>query len=636
MEKAVSKLEQTFCQVWENSVDGMRILDGDGIILMVNDAFCQLVRKKKEALVGNPFSIVYAEPDRDRLLKTYRKKFAQGSIERHFQRELKLWDGTKVSYELTNSYLGRDGGSRRVLSIVRDLTPRRQSEEAVRESEARYRGFFEEDFTGNYISTPDGQILMCNPAFAHIFGYQSVEEAVKDNAFSFFETREQRRDFLQLLKDRGRLEFFEHRLRRKDGRAIYVIEKAIGRFVEGKLVEMQGYIFDNTERKMLEQQVIQMQKMETIGTLAGGIAHDFNNILGIILGHATLLERVRDDPGQSEESLSSIQRATERGASLVHQILTFARKAEVKVGPIDINSIIKELARMLEETFPKATTLTLNLEKAVPSILADQVQFHQALLNLCINARDAMSGKGTLTIETALVSGKKLMMRFPEATTEHYVQVSVADTGVGMDEDTKRCIFEPFFTTKALGKGTGLGLSVVYGVVRAHNGFIDVQSAQGVGSTFHLFFPVRDDNRIQNNAKANGAGAKSRGTETILVIEDEEMLRKLLTATLRTDGYEVLSASNSEEAFRFYQDHKDRIALVLSDMGLPKQNGWDIFKVMRRENPKVRFLLTSGYLDVNHKSEVLQSGIKGFIQKPYRTHEVLKTIRQILDEVDEG
>ncbi|MCX6134927.1 MAG: response regulator [Ignavibacteriales bacterium] len=367
-------------------------------------------------------------------------------------------------------------------------------------------------------------------------------------------------------------------------------------------------------------------------TLAGGIAHDFNNNLGMILGQLALLERTRENTVQFEESVFSINKAVERGASLVRQILTFARKTEAALEPVNINSAAKELAKMIEETFPKMITVTLRLDKTIPVVSMDPTQLHQALLNLCVNARDAMNGKGTLIIATHLALGRDVSSRFPKAGSSHYVQVSVSDTGTGMDEATRLRIFEPFFTTKEKGKGTGLGLAVVYGVIQAHNGFIDVESTPGAGTKFHLFFPVAEGIILKTAEAADKNQDLPGGTETILVVEDEDVLRDLLTKLLELHGYTVIAASDGVEAVNRFSEHENQIDLLLSDMGLPKRNGWDAFKLMQKTKPGVRALMASGYIEPGQKSEILKSGVRRFISKPYRMEEVLKAIRETLDE----
>jgi two-component system cell cycle sensor histidine kinase/response regulator CckA len=266
----------------------------------------------------------------------------------------------------------------------------------------------------------------------------------------------------------------------------------------------------------------------------------------------------------------------------------------------------------------------------------DATQLHQTLLNLCVNARDAMNGSGDLKMQTRLVGRSSLSDRFLNASATHYVKLSVTDTGSGMDEDTKQKIFEPFFTTKEEGKGTGLGLAVVYGVVQAHNGFIDVESEPDVGTTFNLYFPVPEGILAEDRARPEASGDLPGGNENILVVEDEPVLRQLLVKFLEAAGYTVISANDGDEAITVYRAHKDDIDLVISDYGLPKRDGWEAFKMMQQLNPDVRALLATGYLEPGQRTEILESGIRKILNKPYYVEEILQAVRQTLDDKTPG
>jgi two-component system, cell cycle sensor histidine kinase and response regulator CckA len=520
-----------------------------------------------------------------------------------------------------------------ILVVNRDITARKRAEEALRSSEEKFRALFEESKDAVYISTVDGKLLDLNPAGIEMFGYGSKEEWSQVDLTHGYADLVGKKRFDRQMEKEGFVKDFELVLTRTDGKKLTVLETATAvRDKKGAIVQYRGMIRDVTAQRLLESQFIQAQKMESIGTLAGGIAHDFNNILGIVLGNLALLERTREDQGQFNESISSIEKAVERGASLVRQILTFARKSLTQLEPVNINAAIKELTKLLNETFPKTISMSLQLEKTIPIISMDPTQLHQTLLNLCVNARDAMNGRGELTIETQLVQGTSLADRFPNANANHYVRVRVRDTGSGMDEEIKQRIFEPFFTTKEEGKGTGLGLAVVYGVVQAHNGFIDVESAPGAGTTFNLFFAIPEGILAPDRPRPERSEELRGGDETILVVEDEPILRKLLVKFLETAGYTVIQASDGEEAVALYGAQSDDIDLVISDMGLPKQNGWEAIKVRRKVSPRIRALLASGYLEPNQRSEILKSGIKNIVNKPYHMEEILKVIRETLDE----
>jgi CheY-like chemotaxis protein len=294
---------------------------------------------------------------------------------------------------------------------------------------------------------------------------------------------------------------------------------------------------------------------------------------------------------------------------------------------------------MIGETFTKSVSIRLQLDNSLPQIFADRTQLHQALLNLCVDARDAIldprrSGEvgGTITLRTGTVPGFTLQQKYTKATSNEYVYIAVEDTGIGMDDATKKRIFEPFFTTKELGKGTGLGLAVVYGVVNSHHGFTDFRSEFGVGTTFTTYFPATLVQEPVVDIAEPGEVSEGQYTEKVLLVEDEEMLLDLLSGLLASQGYEVLAARDGQEGLEIYTANAGSIAIVLSDMGLPKLGGWEMFQKMKEVNPKVKAILASGYFDPNVKMDLLKAGAKDFIQKPYVPDQILKRIREVIDE----
>ncbi|MDE3057825.1 MAG: PAS domain S-box protein [Bacteroidota bacterium] len=404
----------------------------------------------------------------------------------------------------------------------------------------------------------------------------------------------------------------------------------------GEPIAVVGVATDTTERneimkrqENLKLQLYQAQKLESIGTLASGIAHDFNNILGIILGHASLLERVPDNL-QMLKSVQSIVTATERGAKLVKQLLTFAKKTETFIGHVHLDEIVLELVKLMNETFPKTITVTMTFIDKPSVILGDTTQIHQVFLNLCVNARDAMPQGGTLSITTSNISLTTAKKKFPAAHAREYVRVVVSDTGTGMDEKTQRRIFEPFFTTKEPGKGTGLGMAVVYGIIESHHGLIGVESERGKGTTFTILLPAMEGTAAEEKvieAQAEIAG----GTETVMIVEDEELLRSLLRIGMEQKGYAIVEATNGEEAFTIYKRRYREIALVLSDVGLPEKTGDALFLALKEINPAVKMILASGFMEPNDKSEILKAGVKEFVQKPYELSVVFRVVREVLD-----
>ena len=401
--------------------------------------------------------------------------------------------------------------------------------------------------------------------------------------------------------------------------------------IEGKHVGTYGMYENISEGKLLEAQILQAQKMESIGTLAGGIAHDFNNLLAIILGHLSLMERAAYDPAKSASSFRAITKAAERAAGVVGQLLTFARKNEGRRESVRVNDIIRELLKFLDETLPKNISITTDLAGGLPSVIADGTQIHQVLLNICVNARDAMPRGGTLRIATRAAAHDEVRNRFPLADARTYVEIRACDTGMGMDETTRRRIFEPFFSTKEPGRGTGLGMAVVFGIIESHCGFIHVDSHPGRGSAFTIYIPVPPAAVDRPEPAESGPAEVPARRETILIVEDEEDLCDLLRMILETAGYTVLSEPDGQAAVEAFRRHRGEISLVISDVGLPKMSGDQAYFAMKQLDPGVRMVLASGYMEPELKASVLRAGVRAFLQKPYAMHRVLTEVRLILD-----
>jgi two-component system, cell cycle sensor histidine kinase and response regulator CckA len=515
-----------------------------------------------------------------------------------------------------------------------DITKRKQAEESLQESELRFRSLYENATIGIYRTIPNGNILLANPALVKILGYTSFQKLAERNLEKDgFESPSQRKEFLEKIERDGEVIGYDSKWIRQDGTVIFVLESARAiRDSLGKTLYYDGTVEDITERRQMEEGLRQMQKLEGLGTLAGGIAHDFNNILGIILAYITSTKRFKDDAKKLDLAVNTIVKAVERGKTLVQQILTFARKTETEFGAVDVNDVVMEIMTMIMETFPKLLTYAQNFDKAIPYINADRSQLHQVLLNLCVNARDAMPKGGVLSINTRMVSVVSLRHQHPDAAASSYVCIEVSDTGEGMTEEIRNRIFEPFFTTKELGKGTGLGLAVVFGVVQTHKGFIDVESELGKGTTFSIYLPVSQVAEPISVKDGETLEEIPGGTETLLVVEDEEMLIMSLQMVLVEKGYKVIPAGDGLAAVNIYKERKKEIALVLTDLGLPKMSGKEECAEIKKLNPSARMIVATGYLDPGMKSEFLKAGIQHFLFKPYDLKQVLKVIREVLDE----
>ena len=390
------------------------------------------------------------------------------------------------------------------------------------------------------------------------------------------------------------------------------------------------------EREKLQAQLLQAQKMEGIGTLAGGIAHDMNNILNVISGYASLILQNPGNTEKVEKGLEVIKETVDRGASLVRQLLASARRSKLKFEQIQVNDMLEKLHGLLKQTFPKTVEVRLELDPALPSVIADSNLLHQAVLNLCLNARDAMPSGGTLQLITRRVAGAALRRIFQDASAKQYTCITVKDTGVGMNAAIQSRIFEPFFTTKQQGEGTGLGLSVVYGIVTNHQGFIDVESEPDQGTTFRICLPIPKsrETAIEVTEQApvkDGTRPFGKG-ETILFAEDEAQQLSLMQNFLQGKGYRILPAKDGAEAVEIFQCKKDEIGLVILDLGLPKLNGWEAFRKIKEIDPAVKAIFATGFMTPQIESQLALEEASAVIMKPYQLHEILEKISSVFKE----
>jgi signal transduction histidine kinase len=416
----------------------------------------------------------------------------------------------------------------------------------------------------------------------------------------------------------------------RNGATDYVLKERLSRLVPAvrrAIAEMN----ERNKNQEMEQRLRQAQRLEAVGTLAGGVAHDFNNILTIIKGHTSLLMMEAHRPDRVNEIAATINHAAQRGSDLVSQLLAFARKGDSTFTSTDINRRIRHMVSMLREAMPRNIAFDLQLDDMLPEIHADPGQLERVLINLATNARDAMPKGGKITITTSRMRNDDLPFQSAEGT-EDYLCLRVTDTGTGMDENTRQHIFEPFFTTKPKGQGTGLGMPVVYGLMQSHNGFIDVQSELGKGTSISLFLPIPDKAAPSPVVVPLSAPKPREGSETLLIVDDESDVSYFLEVILKLHGYQILTAGSAEEALDKLRAEPEKVDLLFSDIGLPQMDGFGLAAEARKISPRLKIVLASGYIDSSLKTRMSEEGIDGFLAKPYDSNDLLESIRTVLDK----
>ncbi len=476
----------------------------------------------------------------------------------------------------------------------------------------------------------EGTIIFVNESFLDTFGYER-EEVIGKNIGSFFSASIGYEFQLNILPASLKGGWNgELKAARKDGKEITVfMSTSTVKDDEGQPVVMVAVLNDITLHKQLEAQLRQSQKMEAIGQLAGGVAHDFNNLLTVIEGYIDLLKSKLNGNSSVEGYIKQMKKATERAVSLTRQLLTFSRRQVVQPKIIDVNNTIKELSKMLNRLIGEHIELITNLNHNVWKVKVDPSQFEQVLLNLIVNARDAMPKGGELTIETEQIKLDKNYQRFhPDVKPGDYVVIKVTDTGVGMSEEVQQRIFEPFFTTKEKGKGTGLGLATVYGIIKQNNGHITVRSELGKGTTFSVYLPAIKAKSYQEEDHVANTHLRGSGQQ-ILVVEDEYLVRELICDTLRNLGYKVLEAANGEQALKVFEQHANEIDLVLTDLIMPGMNGKKLADRLKREKPDVRLLFMTGYDDNAISKQGMVAEDIDYISKPFSPAKLAKKLDEV-------
>ncbi|WP_293549673.1 PAS domain-containing sensor histidine kinase [Parvibaculum sp.] len=626
--------------VVETAVDGVILIDATGAILMFNPACEKLFGYKSAEVIGENVKRLMPEPyqsEHDAYLANYHRTHSPKiiGIGRTVQGRRK--DGSVFPMDLSVGEAKQEGASIFV-GIIRDLTERQRSEMVIRETAARLQAVVETAVDGVILIDATGEVLMFNPACERLFGYRSGEVTGRNVKLLMPDPYQREHDGYLANYHRtherkiigiGR----EVQGRRKDG-SVFPMDLSVGEAKQEGASIFVGIIHDLTERKQAEAQLIQAQKMEAVGQLSGGIAHDFNNLLTVIIGNAEALSDELPMQPKLQRFLDMIISAGERGAELTQRLLAFSRRQTLQPVEVNCNRLVSQMQQMLQRTLREDVNIKIELEPGLWSAFADAAQLESAILNLAINAQDAMPDGGNLAITTANVPlDENYQSKNPEVPPGYYVMIAVTDDGEGMPENVLKKVFEPFFTTKEVGKGSGLGLSMVYGFVKQSNGHVSIYSDPGLGTTVRIYLPSnitpadmetarrrRDDNNVRG------------GRETILIAEDDAFVRSYAVNCLESLGYNVISAEDGREALGHLQAN-EAIDVLFTDIVMPGgMTGLELAESAKALRPRLKVLLTSGYaLDTLTSRGRLHVGT-AVLHKPYRKAGLAQHLRRIIEE----
>jgi PAS domain S-box-containing protein len=623
-EEALRNSEKRFHTLVHQAADAMFLHDMQGRLINVNQQACESLGYSSDELLNMKVSDVDAKFSNHDDARKIWSKLSPGrpvTVEGIHKRK----DGTTFPVEVRLGLLMLEG-SPSILAFARDITERKVAEVALKESEKKYRTLVDNALVGIYKTNRRGEILFVNEALSRMMGFDSPEEMKRESVLARYKDPRDREILMEKLNETGSIDSFETVILTKDGKTLNMLLSAT---LDGD--DLSGMIVDITDLKNLERQLLHAQKMEAVGQLAGGVAHDFNNILQAMIGYGEFLQNKLGADNPLRQSVDIILSSAMKASSLTQSLLAFSRKQVISPARININNCILMVEKLLSRIIGENIELKTVVSDEKLIVLADSGQIDQVLINLATNARDAMPDGGTLTIETE-------RERFDEEYRKvhgygdpgNYARISFTDTGHGMDEKTMKNIFEPFFTTKEVGRGTGLGLAMVYGIVKQHNGYINVYSEVGIGTTFNIYLPLADTPGKESIVPAETLMSQG-GTEIILLAEDDEMVRSLIKTSMEMVGYRVIEAEDGLDALQKFRENVDSIDLLLLDVVMPRKNGKDVYNEIRKTHQEMKVLFISGYAsDIIQEKGALEEGLN-FVSKPISPNHLLKIVREILD-----
>jgi two-component system cell cycle sensor histidine kinase/response regulator CckA len=633
MRRRLMEREELFRLISENAADMIAVVDMEGRRIYNSLAYQRVLGYSADELKkSSGFEQIHPD-DRAKVQEAAAEARRSGEG-KTLEYRIRHKDGSWRVLESTSSaILSKKGEPERLVIVNRDVTERKKTVEALRQSEVSFRSLVEEAPYGIYRVTEDGEFLRVNPALQKILGYESPDELLKTNlGLDVFRHPVDFRRLVELLGSVGEFKDVEVDWKRKDGIPITV--RCSGRRLnEGPdgTPYFEAFAEDVTDRRVLERQLRMAAKMEAVGRLSGGIAHDFNNLLGVIIGYSQVLRRRLGSDNPLYEHADEVEKAAQRAVSLTRQLLAFSRQQILTPVVLDLNRLVSDMEKMLPRLLGEDITVSIKLDPELGSVKADQGQVEQVVMNLAVNARDAMPEGGRLVITTANVELDQAYARHhPGAKPGRCVMLAVTDSGIGMSSETLAHIFEPFFTTKEVGKGTGLGLATVYGVVKQSGGYLWVDSQLGKGASFQIFLP-RIDEAVAPRSAGPSQEENLRGNETVLLVEDADALRKLARSFLLDHGFHVLPASNGEEAMEVARKHNGPIHLLLTDVVMPGMNGRALADKLLARLPQLKVVYISGYTDsfiAGHG--VLEEGTH-LLHKPFTEAALIRKIREVLD-----